>query len=83
MKMDKTTRGPVRLYDRADGVRGHYCVGREVIPPSGLRYHEYWRSGRFCSAGQVYVGKKQAEAKLVEVVQRLAERGDALSRVAP
>jgi hypothetical protein len=74
--MSDTVKGAVRLYDRADGVRGHFCIGREVIPASGLRYHEFWNAGRFCSAGQVYVGETAAKKKLIEIVQRLAERGD-------
>lgn len=78
--MAKGTRGPLRLYNRADGVRGHYCIGREVVAPDGLRHHEFWHTNRFSSAGEVIVGETAAKAKLVEIVQHLASAGEALER---
>jgi hypothetical protein len=78
--MANDPRGPVRLYNRGDGVRGHYCIGREVLARDGLNYHEFWHTNRFCSAGEVFVGEERAKAKLVEVVQHLAATGDALWR---
>lgn len=50
----------VKLYDGGDGVKGHYCIGR--WNPAG--YHEFWFKDKFCSAGEVFVGKAVAEAKL-------------------
>jgi hypothetical protein len=73
------SRGPVRLYNRADGVRGHYCIGREVFGEFGS-HHEFWHTNRFCSAGEVVVGEAAAKEKLVEIVQRLARDGEALER---
>lgn len=51
----------LRLYDRADGVKDHFCVGRKRA--DGV--HEFWNHGRFLSAGQVFVGRELAESKLV------------------
>lgn len=53
-----------RLLDRADGVKGHFCIGRS---PDG-RYYEFWHEQTgWCSAGTVFVGEEAAEAKLAEL----------------
>lgn len=49
-----------KLFDRADGVRGHYCVGRQVDKGDGLPFWEYWTGDRWASAGKVYFYKSSA-----------------------
>jgi hypothetical protein len=43
---------PPTLIDRADGVKGHYTIGRS----KDGRTYEYWDAGRdlWCSAGTVF-----------------------------
>lgn len=59
------TIGRPKLFDRADGVKGHYCIGR----PRGNGFTEFW-SPHFgwCCAGTVYVGKELATKKLKAVI---------------
>lgn len=54
------------LYDGADGVCGHYCIGRWNAEG---QYNEFWVEdrNRWASAGTVYVGKERAEAKLSQL----------------
>lgn len=61
--------GALRLYDRADGVRGRYCVGRWTG-----QYNEYWNepAGRFAAFGTVYVGEDAARAKLEALASALS-----------
>lgn len=50
------------LVDRADGVKGHFCIGRLIRPNES--YWEFWNSGRWLSAGQVFIGEDVATAAL-------------------
>lgn len=60
--------GIPKLIDRADGVRGHYCIGRSVDMLSHPSIFEFWNDAHgWCSAGTVYVGEQAAKAKLYEV----------------
>lgn len=49
----------IRLYDRADGCKGHYCIGRKT----NRGFHEWWNenAGEFCGAGTVYIGDAATE----------------------
>jgi hypothetical protein len=49
----------IRLYDYADGCKGHFCIGRGT----DKGYHEWWSEadGKFCSAGTVYIGDAAIE----------------------
>lgn len=52
----------LRLFNRADGVDGHYCVGRMktvVIP--GFEFAEYWNGRFFGSFGTVIIGRDEAK----------------------
>ena len=40
-----------RLFNRADGVDGHYCIGRKS---TGGDYYEFWNNGAWSSAGTVF-----------------------------
>ena len=57
----------IALIDYADGVKGHFCLGRP-IPPEHFYWH-FWNdtANDWCSAGSVYVGKDAARAKRREV----------------
>ena len=53
-----------RMYNRADGVDGHYCIGRRR--PDG--YHEFWHHGlqKWCSAGSVFeLGRNPSSKSLL------------------
>ena len=67
---DKSKELPMRLYDRADGVRGHFCIGR----PMDLKnqdYSEFWNedASRWSSAGTVYTTRESAEKRMAELMQ--------------
>lgn len=62
---------PMKLFDRADGVRGHYCIGR-MVGDEGKRYWQYYNRGEWESAGEVFTDKEAAERKLVEIRAALA-----------
>jgi hypothetical protein len=51
-----------KLLDRADGVKGHYCVGRQV--ERGGRFWEFYNKGRWESAGEVFTDREAAKAIL-------------------
>lgn len=55
--------GILGLCNRADGVNGHYCIGRWSTTGG---HQEYWneQSKAFTSAGTVYVGVQAAEDAL-------------------
>lgn len=40
------------LKDRADGVKGNYCLAR--IMTNDIRYTEYYNKGKWCAFGQVF-----------------------------
>ena len=44
----------IRLYNRGDGVNGHYCVGR--LMKDSLVYHEFWNAPltKWCASGTIY-----------------------------
>lgn len=42
----------VQLYDRADGVKGHFCIGFK--DEAGINWFWNERARRWCSAGTVY-----------------------------
>lgn len=56
----------LRLFDRADGCKDHYCVGRHKYYSTNIPYAEFWneKQQRFCSAGTVYIGKDAATETL-------------------
>jgi len=55
----------MKLCDYADGVREHYCIGRQF----DTIYWEYWNecAGDWSAFGTVYVGRETAETKLNEL----------------
>lgn len=61
-------RGEPRLVNRADGVKGHYCIARTVHSYWG-DYAEFWNKGKWCGAGEVFIGEEAAKAKLAELTQ--------------
>jgi hypothetical protein len=67
-----TDNNGLRLYDRADGVKGHFCIGRKVTG-RGFDYNEFWNDGKFTSAGEVFIGEETAESKLRELETQLRD----------
>jgi len=55
--------GQPEIIDRADGVRGHYAIGRK-IKPDGFSCWEFWNKDKWCSAGEVFVRREAAEQAL-------------------
>lgn len=47
----------LHLIDRADGVRGHYCIGRhmEKYRHFPTPTWEFWDGDKWSSAGKVYI----------------------------
>ncbi len=54
----------MRLFDRADGVKGHFCISRYN---SDGNFIEFYNRGMWCSAGELFIGKDIAEKKLKEL----------------
>lgn len=54
------------LYNRADGVDGHYCIGRYIDCSMIV---EFWNKGFWSSAGQVFTNKAVAEFVLNQLKQ--------------
>ena len=52
----------MQLCDRADGVKDHFCIGR---PIGDSIYFEYYNDGKWCSAGEVFIGRDRAEKMLL------------------
>jgi hypothetical protein len=55
----------MKLCNRADGVNGHFCIDRPIRPDEP--YYEFYNKGKWCSAGEVFIGTEAAEAKLKEL----------------
>lgn len=52
----------MKLCDRSDGVRGHFCIGRHM---EKYRHYptptwEYWNKGEWCSAGELFLTREAA-----------------------
>lgn len=56
----------MRLVDRADGCRGHYCIQRD----RDSRCVEYWSGNRWSAFGMVYVDVEKALAQAAELIRR-------------
>lgn len=52
----------LRLCDRADGVRGHYCIGRPVR--NCPAFTEYWNPSGWAGSGYLFTDEKLAQAVL-------------------
>jgi hypothetical protein len=50
----------LQLYDRADGVEGHYCIGRQANPP----FAEFWNPDGWAGSGFVFEDERLAQAVL-------------------
>lgn len=60
----------MKLFDHADGVSGHFCIGRLI---SKSRFWEFYNKGAWCAAGQVFTSRASAEFKLKQLEKE--ERG--------
>lgn len=60
----------LRLFNRADGVDGHYCVGRmKTVGFPGHEIAEYWNGSFFGAFVMVVIGRDEAK-KLRRELQR-------------
>lgn len=57
----------VSLTDRADGVRGHFCLRR---PMKGGGYVEHWNdyANKWTAFGSLYIGREAALTRAAEIV---------------
>ncbi len=65
------------LANRADGVKGHYCIGRTV----NGKYYEYYNKGKWCSAGQLFIGLESAIDALLLIINHKFKKLEELARV--
>lgn len=56
--LEKESKIKMYLCNYADGAEGHFCIGRSVYESN---YWEYYNKGKWCSAGEVFIGKTLAE----------------------
>lgn len=62
---DKAT--GLRLFNRADGVDGHYCIVRNV--PSSPAFVEYWNKDKWNAFGELFTDKESATQRLNELLE--------------
>jgi len=64
----------LELANYADGVEGHYCIGRK-IKENEIYYEFYNRrfKGEWCSAGEVFIGKEEATRVLIELENEIIQ----------
>lgn len=55
----------MQIFDHADGVRGHYCIGRKI---GQSIYWEFFDKGIWCSSGQVYTSRDTAEFAMKRIL---------------
>lgn len=56
--------GEPEIIDRADGVRGHFAIGRKLNARAKISIWEFWSKNRWCSAGEVFYSRTAAERVL-------------------
>jgi len=56
------------LTNRADGVKGHYCITR--YKDGSNVYVEYYNKGKWCAFGEVFTEEQLIEAILEKSFQR-------------
>lgn len=56
----------MKLVDRADGVRGHFCIGRRAVTALG-DFWEFYNKGAWVSAGQLFTTRENAEFVLSQL----------------
>lgn len=63
----------MKLFDRADGVKGHYCIGRQI---GNTNFVEFWNKGGWAGHGQLFTSKKAAEFKMARLLIEARKRKD-------
>lgn len=63
----------LKLHDRADGVKGHYCIGRPMRDHPA--FTEYWNPSGWAGSGYLFTDEKlvQSVLDLIAEVERLRE----------
>lgn len=54
-------------HDRADGVKGHYAIGRR---PRDGKYWEFWNKGEWKGVAEVFVGCTKAWRAFAAAVKK-------------
>lgn len=67
----------MQLCDRADGVSGHFCIGR--YNEAG-KFWEFYNNGKWCSAGHVYVGEECAAEAMEKISNSTQQANYAMSK---
>ena len=62
----------MRLFDRADGVKGHYCIGRQMTKYVAETW-EFYNKGAWCSAGQIFTSLASAEFVMEKLIKKAAK----------
>jgi len=55
----------MKLFDQADGVKGHFCIGRYKKIEGG--FWEFYNNGEWLSAGEVFIGRENANKTLKKI----------------
>lgn len=55
----------MRLFNRADGVNGHFCIGRKIN--ESKNFYEFYNKGKWLSAGELFTSFEEAFDKLKEL----------------
>ena len=75
----------LRLVDRADGCKGHYCIQRK-IPGTNGKYVEHWnenKGGHWNSFGTVYTDARQALGQAWLILGANSEICNTLQNIPP
>ena len=66
----------MKLINRADGIKGHYCIGRPM-EAFNTTVWEFWNKDKWRSVGEVFTCREIALKKLEELRQCTKEvKGD-------
>lgn len=57
----------MRLFDWADGCRGHYCIGRQI---GNTAFWEFYNKGSWLSAGQLFTSQSSAEFMMKQLEKK-------------
>ncbi len=53
------------LFDRADGVKGHYCIGRRI---GNTNFVEFWNKTGWAGHGQLFTSEAAAEFQMARLL---------------
>jgi hypothetical protein len=62
--VQNSSAGILAALDHADGVAGHFCIGRKI---GKSIYWEFYNKGKWCSAGEVFIGIEKATSVMNDI----------------